>query len=179
MPPWAVWKNTPPGTRGWKWMLRLRAEPKRRMKVTAPHKGSLIPCLRAHRRCQANSARKNRGHSQANQLGLPGEQRAQAFGHRADPLAKRDCRKDRVAQVGGRVCHSTCRTGRTDAAVFAGKCNEQLVAAGRAADAGEAVFQNTAAQVALELALNEVRSSPLGYRSAASVSKEARFSRTS
>lgn len=95
--------------------------------------------------------------SQANQLGLPGQQKAQPFGHRADPLAKWDCREDMVPQVSSRVCHPTRRTGRTDAAVFAGKGDEQLVAAARAADAGEAVFQDAAAQVALELALNEGR----------------------
>ena len=77
---------------------------------------SLLPCTPPLPREQGSQ-----GQSQANQLGLPGQQKAQAFGHRADPLAKRDGREDLIAQVGGRVGHPTRRTGRTDAAVVAGK----------------------------------------------------------
>ena len=56
-----------------------------------------------------------------------------------------------------RVCHAPGTAGRTDATILAGKGHKNLVATGRTADAGEAVAQNAAAQVALELLGDERR----------------------
>ncbi len=58
--------------------------------------------------------------------------------------------------MGRGVRHAPSGARRTQAAVFAGEGGEQLLAAGGTADPGEAVAKQAAAQVALELAGNEV-----------------------
>ena len=66
-------------------------------------------------------------------------------------------REHAVSKVRRRVGHAPCTAGRTHAAILAGKSDEQLVAASRTANAGEAVAENAAAQVALELLGDEGR----------------------
>jgi len=57
--------------------------------------------------------------------------------------------------VRGSALHPSRRAGRTDPTALAAERNEQLVAARDGADASEAVGENAAAQVSLELGHDE------------------------
>ena len=94
---------------------------------------------------------------EADELGTPRQKEAQALRKGEDPLSHRDGREHAVSKVRRRVGHAPCTAGRTHAAILAGKSDEQLVAASRTANAGEAVAENAAAQVALELLGDEGR----------------------
>ena len=92
---------------------------------------------------------------EADELGTPRQKEAQALGKGEDPLSHREGREHAVAKVRRRVGHAPCTAGRTHAAILAGKSDEQLVAASRTANAGEAVAENAAAQISLKLGADE------------------------
>ena len=74
---------------------------------------------------------------------------------REHPLAHRNARQHAIDQVSGSALHPSRRAGRTDSTALAGERDEQLVAAGDAAHASEAVGEDAAAQVPLELGHDE------------------------
>ena len=72
---------------------------------------------------------------------------AHAFGDGQDPLAEGDAGQDVVDQVGGRLDHAAGAATGAQVADLAGEGDQVLVLAGGAADPGEAVSRDAAAQV--------------------------------
>ncbi len=91
----------------------------------------------------------------AYQLGSPSQQKPQPFGKREDPLAHGHRRQNAVPKMRRSIGHAPGRTRRTHTAIFARESDEQLVAASRTADAGEAVAENAAAQISLKFGADE------------------------
>jgi hypothetical protein len=85
------------------------------------------------------------------QRGVAREQKASPARQREHPLTHRNARQHAIDQVSGSALHPSRRAGRTDSTALAGERDEQLVAAGDAAHASEAVGEDAAAQVTLEL----------------------------
>jgi hypothetical protein len=77
--------------------------------------------------------------------------------HRPDPLAVARSRQDPIDQVRGGVCHPPGSARRTDAPALAREGDHHLGRAAVAADPGEAAAEDAAAEVVLELALDEAR----------------------
>ena len=82
---------------------------------------------------------------------VPGEKEARPSGQREDPLAHRHVRKHAVREVRRGPLHAAGGAGRAEAATLAGKGDQHLVAAGRTAHASEAVGEDAASEVPLEL----------------------------
>ncbi len=85
-------------------MLRLAADPKRWISVTAPLSASsgLNPAWPSRWRVITRHLQHRR-----HQLGLCGQQQAQRDRQRQHPLAYRNLRNDLVHQVGHRLCHAS------------------------------------------------------------------------
>jgi len=97
------------------------------------------------------------GQAAAQSLRAAGEEHAQRPGEAQDPLAHRYGRDDVVDEVGRGLDHAPGAAGRTKPTPFAGKSYQLLVAAAVALDADEAVFEQAAAQVVVELPGDERR----------------------
>ena len=99
--------------------------------------------------------------------GVAGEQIAQSIGEREDTLSIGNLRKHVVFEVDGGIRCSACAAGRTDAALFAGEGDEEVLAAFIAAEAEEAaVFgdatEDAASQVGVEMSLDVSREAGVG-----------------
>ena len=81
----------------------------------------------------------------------------------AHPLADRNFGKDLVDQVGGDIIHPAAETRRAEAAAFAGECGHDLVAAPGASEVDEAVLEEAALEVGLELTNHEAREASVGF----------------
>jgi hypothetical protein len=93
----------------------------------------------------------------AGQARVVGQERADPFRQGEDPLADGQRRQDMVRQVRGHLHHAACIAGGADATPFAGEGDEALGGARVAADAGEAVGENAAAEVGAEVVLDPLR----------------------
>ncbi len=97
------------------------------------------------------------GEDQARKARVVGEAVAERKGQREHPLAHGHLGQHAVDEMGGRVGHAPAATGGAEAAPLAGKSDEAIVAAGLAAHAHEAVGEDSALEIAAELALDEAR----------------------
>ena len=86
--------------------------------------------------------------------GVAGEPQTQRLGQGQDPLTVGRAGQDVIDEVRYRVGHAARGTRRADAAAFTREGDEDLVGAGLAADAGEAVGKEATAQVGGELAVD-------------------------
>ena len=93
----------------------------------------------------------------AAQLGVEGEQVAQAPGERDHPLPLRDLGQDVVHQMRRALGHPAPPARRTEAATLAREGHQEVRAAGEAVEAAEAVGQDAAGEVAAQLALDVQR----------------------
>jgi len=82
------------------------------------------------------------------------EEEPRPLGKRHDPLAYRHLREHVFDQVGGGPGHPSCGARRAQAATLAGEGDQEVVAAGAAAGAGEAAGQDPALEVTAQLALD-------------------------
>lgn len=82
---------------------------------------------------------------------------AQALGHREDPLAHRQRRKDVVDQVRGGLDHAPGGAGRTETSALAGEGDQKVMAAGRAAGTGKAVGEDAAGEIVTEFTFHRAR----------------------
>jgi hypothetical protein len=89
--------------------------------------------------------------------GITREHEPQWLGHGEHPLAVRRQRQDSIDEVHGGVGHAPRRATRAQAASLATERDDDLVVAGLAADAREAVGEDAAAEVGGELALDVAR----------------------
>jgi hypothetical protein len=89
------------------------------------------------------------------QLGVARKQKARPARQREHPLSHRHAREHAIDQVGRCALHPSRRAGRTNSTAFTGERDEQLVAASTTLHADEAVGENAAAQVPLELGHDE------------------------
>jgi hypothetical protein len=106
------------------------------------------------------------GQATAERGGPAGKEQAQGPGERKNPLADRDIGDDvgrwliatqsasssfRELPVCGSLDHAASPAGGAEAAAFAGKSHQQLMAAASAFNANEALLQSSAVQVILNL----------------------------
>ncbi len=84
-----------------------------------------------------------------------GQVPADAHWKRQHPMAHGNARQDALDQMRGGVVRAARGAGRADPAALAGERDQQLVAAVAAADAGEAVGEDPAVEVAGKLALDK------------------------
>jgi hypothetical protein len=82
---------------------------------------------------------------------------------RADPLTDRDLGKHGIDQVRGDVRHTTTQTGRAETPTHAGETHHHLMTASAARELDEAVVQNPAAEIRVELLLHELRQAASGF----------------
>jgi hypothetical protein len=93
-------------------------------------------------------------------LAIVGKQVAQRPGQAEHELPQWHRWQHALTQPGGAFDHSSTTARRTEAAPLATERHQAVVAAGGAVDAGEAFLQIPAAQVRIELAMNERRERP-------------------
>ena len=130
-------------------------EPKRWRKETAPIRASgPAPGLVFRRRVRTARTTTADG---AGAGGIVVEEGANPLGEGEYPLADRERREDWIVQVGGDLDHAAGVAGRADAAALAGEGHQTLRGAVVAADAGEAVGQDPAAEVSPEVLLDPAR----------------------
>ena len=89
------------------------------------------------------------------QLSVVAQQCAQLEWQAADPLSNWHLGQHPVHQVRGGVVHASARARGADRPALAGEGHQVLEAAPGTLHAGEAVFEQAAGQIALELALDE------------------------
>jgi hypothetical protein len=97
------------------------------------------------------------------QLAIVAQGAAKSPRERADPLTDRNLWEDEVHQVRGDIRHTSTQARRTKAATLAGETHDHLVATSAARELDEAVLQNPASQVRVELFLDELRQTALGF----------------
>lgn len=88
---------------------------------------------------------------------IPGQVQPQGVRQGEDPLAVARRRQDAIDQMGRGAGHAARAARRAYAARLAREGHQLVVAAGVAADPGEAALEAAARQEALELALDEAR----------------------
>jgi hypothetical protein len=92
-----------------------------------------------------------RGEHVGAQLPVVAHRVAQPPRQRADPLTNRDLREHLVDEVGRDVSHTPTRAWRAESAFFARMRHDRRLAAAAASKVGEAMLEDAAAQVCLEL----------------------------
>jgi hypothetical protein len=93
---------------------------------------------------------KEDGEDASDENRIAGEKGAEPFGEREHPLAHGHVGDHVIAQVGGDFGHAAGGAGGADAASLAAEGEEALVGAGVTAQAGEAVGEDSAGEVAAE-----------------------------
>jgi len=93
----------------------------------------------------------------AGEARVVGQEGADPLRQGAHPLAERQRRQDVVAEVGGHLHDAARVAGGADAAALAGEGDEPLGGARVAADAGEAVGKDAAAEIGAEVGLHPAR----------------------
>ena len=88
---------------------------------------------------------------------------AQAPRQGAHPLADRHLGKDLVDQVGGDIIHSPAETRRAETAAFTAERGHDLVAAPSASELDEAMLEEAALEVGLELTDDKPRQASVGF----------------
>ena len=87
----------------------------------------------------------------AERVGPAGEEQPQKPWKAEDPLTDWDRGDDMIDEVRGSLDHASRPAGGAEAAAFAGKSYQQLIAAASAFNANEALLQSSAVQVILKL----------------------------
>ncbi|MFT5357825.1 MAG: hypothetical protein ACI9KE_005062 [Polyangiales bacterium] len=78
-------------------------------------------------------------------------------------MTDRDRGHRRIDKVRGDIRHAAAQTRRTKAATLAGEAHHYLMTASAARELDEAVLQNPATQIRIELFLHELRQTALGF----------------
>ena len=90
-------------------------------------------------------------------LRVEGRERAKLEGERQHPLAYGDRREDAIDERRRLVRHSTTRAARAEATTLAREGDQEIVTAGLAALADEAVRENSASEILTELVFDVAR----------------------
>lgn len=132
----------------------MSALPKRCTTVTAPVRAPQAR-VRSARRISGLDGAENYRETARERLGLGCKQEPERVREAECPLADRYVREYVIDEMRRRLDHASSTAARAEAAALSGEGDQVLVAAAVALHTNEAVFQATARQIVLELALDE------------------------